>query len=127
VSRQGLTLAGPNCPSFTAQAALAKKPTSSPVEPAPPPKEDWLDKPLTKVATVISVVSSIFGAGYGMATNNTTVQQQMLTMQQQQACNERVAQEQEKCAEYRRSVEAERMQNLTKTVESLREAKLNKP
>lgn len=43
----------------------------------------------------------------------------MISIRREQECNERVNQEKEKCAEYRRSVEAEKMDNLTKTIESL--------
>ncbi|MDU0372014.1 hypothetical protein ACFPAF_16545 [Hymenobacter endophyticus] len=81
--------------------------------------DKWYEKPLNLAALVLGLIASLFGAGYGAATYKIGVEQAMLNLRREQECNERVNLEKEKCAEYRQSVQAEKMENLVKTIESL--------
>ncbi len=82
----------------------------------PDSKDKWFEKPLN----FIIALSTIFGLGYAVGIYKTDLEQQVVSIRREQECNERVAQEKEKCAEYRRTIEAEKMDNLAKTIESLK-------
>jgi hypothetical protein len=94
---------------LTAKSSKTEKSTDS-------DKDKWFEKPLT----FILGLTSIFSLGYGFGSYKADLEQQVVTIRREQECNERVAQEKEKCAEYRRTVETEKMDNLTKTIESLK-------
>jgi hypothetical protein len=104
---------------ITVLAALAKKITPTAQATTPDKIDKWHEKPLNVAGTVLGLFSVLFSGGYAAAVYKLGVEQEMANIRREQECNERVAQEKEKCAEYRRSVEAEKMENLVKTIESL--------
>lgn len=79
----------------------------------------WYEKTLNVIGAALAVAGTFVSAGYVASEYMNGVEQEMVSIRREQECNERVAQEKEKCAEYRRSVEAEKVDNLTKTIESL--------
>jgi hypothetical protein len=81
--------------------------------------DKWYEKPISIAGGILVLVSFLVSVGYGAAMYKSGVEQEMISIRREQECNERVNQEKEKCTEYRRSVEAEKIDNLTKTIESL--------
>lgn len=86
-------------------------------------KDKWYEKPIAFGIAVLTLVTTCFAIGYSTGDFKKGLEQQVTTLQKEQECNERVQQEKEKCAEYRRTVETEKMQDLTKTIESLKAVK----
>lgn len=80
----------------------------------------WLEKPLNLFGVVFAFATAVFGGGYAIGIYKADLERQVATIKQEQDCNERVEQEKDKCAEYRRSVETEKMEELNKTIESLK-------
>ncbi|MCU0321288.1 MAG: hypothetical protein MUE72_02665 [Chitinophagaceae bacterium] len=83
----------------------------------------WFDKPLNRYITITGVVTSIFVTGYKVGDFKKDLEQQLILIKREQDCNQLIQQEKEKCAEFRREVEAKQIESLKQTVYELTKIK----
>ena len=67
---------------------------------------------------------TIFGIGYGIGIYKKSLEQELEKIKTEQECNEKITAEKEKCSEYRRKVEEEKISDLTATVNELKKIKI---
>jgi hypothetical protein len=78
-----------------------------------------LENPINRFIAICTIIVTLFSAGYKTGDLKNEFDHKLEMLKKQQECNESVQNEKEKCLEYKRNLENQRMDNLAKTIEEL--------